>query len=52
MVAASLVAQGISLTVQGTLGLLCLRSRVGRDLRSAAVAMPASAVVEPSQTAN
>lgn len=36
VVAASLVAQGISLTVQATLGILCLRSRVGRDLRTAA----------------
>jgi hypothetical protein len=47
VLAASLVAQVISLTVQATLGVLCLRSRVGRALRTAAT----SAAAEPSTPA-
>ena len=42
--AASLVAQALAVTFQAVLGVLCLRSRVGRELRSAAAraAEPAS----------
>jgi hypothetical protein len=43
VLAASLVAQGLSLTIQATLGVLCLRSRVGRDLRTAATSAAAAA---------
>jgi hypothetical protein len=38
VVAASLVGQAISLTFQAVLGVACLRSRAGRDLRAAAAA--------------
>ncbi|HET6283750.1 MAG TPA: lysylphosphatidylglycerol synthase domain-containing protein [Polyangia bacterium] len=45
VLAASLVSQAIALTFQITVGLLCLRSSVGRDLRKAtrAAATPAAA---------
>jgi hypothetical protein len=36
VLAASLVAQVIGLTMQATLGVFCLRSRIGRELRAAA----------------
>ena len=44
VVAASLVAQALSLVFQAVVGVSCLRSRVGRELRAAAATSKPAAV--------
>ena len=40
VVSASLVSQALAVTVQALLGLVCLRSRIGRELKAAATTAP------------
>ena len=52
VIAASLVAQAIAFSFQALLGVVCLRSRVGRALQASAKEQAAVATAEPASPAS